>query len=65
MNSSNTDNEFHNDVEKYAVIPDFLEGVDLGPSTLETHLATPEVSYEEYCRKNRSNGKTSERGQSS
>jgi hypothetical protein len=32
-------------------IPDFLEGVDFGTSTLESHLATPEVSYEDYRRK--------------
>ena len=33
-----------------AITPDFLEGVDLGLSTLKSHLATPEVSYEEYRR---------------
>lgn len=51
MDSSDTDNEFYSDLEKYAAIPDFLEGVDLGPSTLETHLATPEITYNEYRRK--------------
>ncbi len=50
MNPSDPDNEFLEDVEKYAVTPDFLEGVDLGPSTLEAHLATPEISYEIYRR---------------
>jgi len=48
MNPSDRDNEFLSDVETHAVTPDFLEGVDLGPSTLEAHLATPEISYEEY-----------------
>lgn len=51
MKSSNTDNKLHRNVEKYPHIPDFLEGVDLGPSTLESHMASPEVSYEEYRRK--------------
>lgn len=52
MNSSDPDKEAFEDLAKYAVAPDFLEGVDLGPSTLEAHLATPEVSYEQYrCQK--------------
>jgi hypothetical protein len=48
MNPTDPNKDFPIDVEKYAVTPDFLEGVDLGPSTLEAHLATPEVSYEQY-----------------
>lgn len=50
MNPSDPDKEALEEVEKYAVAPDFLEGVDLGPSTHEAHLATPEVSYEQYRR---------------
>ena len=48
MNPTDPDSNFRNDVEKYAATPDFLKGVDLGPSTLEGHRATPEVSYEQY-----------------
>lgn len=36
--------------EKLASMPDFLEGVDLGPSTLKAHLASPDISYEHYRR---------------
>lgn len=51
MSSPNPNNKNDAAVKKNAAIPAFLEDVDLGPSTLETHLATPEVSYEEYRQK--------------
>lgn len=48
MTHSGPGQEFPEEWEKFAAMPDFLEGVDLGPSTLEAHLASPDISYEQY-----------------
>jgi hypothetical protein len=50
MIPSDPDQEFLEEWEKVVATPDFLEGVDLGPSTLEAHLASPTISYEQYRR---------------
>lgn len=42
--------EFLKEWEKFAATPDFLESVDLGPSTFEAHLASSTISYEQYRR---------------
>lgn len=50
MTTSDPDQEFLEEWEKFAAAPDFLEGVDLGPSTLEAHLASSDISYEQHRR---------------
>lgn len=48
MEPTNSDNDFNCNDNINIDLPDFLSDVDLGSSTLEAHLATPDVSYEEY-----------------